>query len=65
MINKLKGLIVQLPVIKMILNHREERCRAEDEKRELLERQHDIARRVHVVEWMSYPHTQKANREQH
>ena len=56
MIEKLRAFIVHLPIVKMMLSHKEERCVAECQKEELRQRQHDIARRVHVLEWMTYPH---------
>lgn len=48
---------MQLPIVRVLRRHRDERCVAEMERQELLERQHEIARRVHVIEWQTFPHT--------
>lgn len=56
MIERLRSLLVHLPIVKMLIRHNEERCVAACEKEELLQRQHDIARRVHVLEWWTFPH---------
>jgi hypothetical protein len=49
-------MIVHLPIVKLMLRHREERCESECVKEELRRHQHDLARRVHVLEWMTYTH---------
>ena len=59
MIDKLTALLMKLPIVKLLRHHHEAQCEAECEKRALLEQQHDVARRVHVLEWMTYPHTEK------
>ncbi len=53
----LNALLLRLPIVKMMLRHNEERCEAQCQKNELLQRQHDLARRVHILEWMTFPHT--------
>jgi hypothetical protein len=55
----IKHLLMNLPIVKLLRHHREERCEAECERQAILERQHDVARRVHVLEWMTFPHTTK------
>lgn len=47
---------LKLPIVRMLIRHNQERCQAECEKETLLQQQHDLARRVHVIEWMTYPH---------
>ena len=61
-------MIVQhLPIVKMMMRHKEERCEAQCQKEELLRQQHDLARRVHVMEWLTYTHRDRAQdgHEQH
>lgn len=55
--SRLREVLMAFPIVKMLRHHQAERCEAACEKQELLRRQHDIARRVHVIEWLSYPHT--------
>ncbi len=59
MIENVRALIQRLPIVQMLLQHRDERCEAECEKQALKEQQHDLARRLHVIEWLTYPHRDK------
>lgn len=47
---------MRLPIVRLIASHKEERSTVECEKAQLLKQQHDIARRVHILEWWTFPH---------
>jgi hypothetical protein len=58
-IDKLRMFLMRLPIVKILRRHRDEKCEAECLRHALKEEAHDIARRVHVIEWQTFPHTQK------
>jgi hypothetical protein len=45
--------------VKILRHHHVAQCEAECEKLELLRQQHDLSRRVHVLEWMTFPANSK------
>ena len=55
MIEKLTAILMKLPIVRLLRHHHVTQCEAECDKLELLRQQHDLARRVHVLEWMTYP----------
>lgn len=57
--SKLMHIFASLPIVRLISEHNAERQRSDSVAAESMAQQHDIARRVHVLEWMTYPHTQK------
>lgn len=59
MIDKLRELLMNLPIVRILRGHRHEQLEAQCLKQELREAQHDIARRVHVIEWQTFPHTNR------
>jgi hypothetical protein len=58
-IEKLTSLMMNLPIVKILRHHHVAQCEAECEKLELLRQQHDLSRRVHVLEWMTFPANSK------
>jgi hypothetical protein len=58
-IDKLRMFLMRLPIVKILRRHHDEKCEAACLRDELLRQQHDISRRVHVIEWQTFPHTKK------
>ena len=59
MITKLRKMFISLPIVRILRRHHDERCEAECLRQHLKEEQHEVARRVHVIEWQTFPHTHK------
>jgi hypothetical protein len=56
-IDKLRTFVMRLPIVKILRRHHDDKCEAACLREELLRQQHDISRRVHVIEWQTFPHT--------
>lgn len=54
---KVMQLFTALPIVRLLTEHRADRVRSDAIAAESMAQQHDIARRVHVLEWMTFPHT--------
>ena len=55
MMKLVKRMMLSLPIVRVLREHKEDRSRSDAAAEEALQQQHEIARRVHVLEWMAYP----------
>lgn len=55
----LKDLVMRIPIVRMLREQKEERSRTADLIREMKQQQAENDRRVQVLDWMTYPHTNK------
>jgi hypothetical protein len=58
-IYKLRDMLMNLPIVRILRGHRHEQCETECLKHTLKAEAHELARRVHVIEWQTFPHTHR------